>query len=305
MKIKNILIVGGNGELGFNFTKYYNQKFNIFILDKKISKKKYQNVRYIKCDLLKNNKLKNLPKRIDVVLFFVGILGGPFSLNIDSFNEYFKFNCKTLINFLQIIKNHKMKKLIFTSTEHVYGDNDKAQYNNMLLESNPKNYYGVSKLIAEKILYSHFKKNQISIDILRFPRVISENSKNFIYNFIIDILKKKKVSIDNPKNKFNLIFIKDLLSALVSSVSTSENKFRIFNIFNNSKAISLGKIMKVLRNDLKINFKIKTLSKNARKNHNPQNLKITNNYSKKELNWKPKLSNLQIIKKIISLDEFK
>ena len=44
-------------------------------------------------------------------------------LRYKNFHRYFDYNCKTLLNFLNIVKNHKIKKIIFTSTEHVYGDN--------------------------------------------------------------------------------------------------------------------------------------------------------------------------------------
>ena len=40
-------------------------------------------------------------------------------------------------------------------------------------------------------------------------------------------------------------------------------------------------------------------------NHNPINLKISNNFTKKTLKWNPIFNNSKIIKKIIENDEIK
>ena len=70
----------------------------------------------------------------------------------------------------------------------------------------PKNYYGSTKLIAEKILLNFFKKNKVNVDILRIPRVI-QNNKDFISNMINQAFQSKKIIINQSKASFYIFCI--------------------------------------------------------------------------------------------------
>ena len=304
MKIKNILIAGGTGELGNSLTEYLKDKVDIFILDKKIKKKiESKKIKYFKIDLFKNNNLKKIPKNIDVAFFFIGITGGPNSLKIENLKKYMNMNCETLLSFLKIIKKQKVQKIVFTSTEHVYGDNTKKNFNALEDEPNPKNFYGVSKLLSEKILFNFFKNNSISIDILRFPRVISLNKYNLISRIKESVIKKKLVYLNKSNSAFNFIYIDDFLSALKSCMLQKDTKFRILNLFNNSKPIRLKNIIKIFKKELKINFKVKLKKNKSLLDHNPNYLVVSNKSTKRILKWKPKFSNHKIINKIIGINE--
>tara|TARA_Y100000816_G_C26104782_1_gene586669 strand:+ start:57 stop:977 length:921 start_codon:yes stop_codon:yes gene_type:complete len=306
MKIKNLLIAGGGGELGsFLIQHLKEKKINIFILDKKFKKKnKIKNVKFLKFDFLKQYKSQKIPKKIDIIIFLVGITGGPQSLNLKYLKKYIQINCETLINFLKKIKQINPKKIIFTSTEQIYGDNDKNN-NIVKTEPTPKNFYGISKLFSEKILYNYFKDHKIAVDIIRFPRVISNNKNNLIFKIKTGVVKKGTIHLKNPNLKFNFIYINDLLSAFEKSMFQINRKFRILDIFNNSKPISLIEIAKIFKQNFKKKPTIKLIKNIDNKNHNPINLKISNNFTKKTLKWNPIFNNSQIIKKIIENNEIK
>jgi len=306
MKIKNVLIAGGGGELGGHLIQHLKEKkINFFVLDKKFKKKdKIKNVKFIKFDFLKQNKFQKIPIKIDVIIFLVGITGGPLSLDLRYFKKYIQINSETLMNFLKRVKKINVKKIIFTSTEHVYGDNDKNNYITKT-ELTPKNLYGISKLFSEKILYNYFKDHKIAVDIFRFPRVISNNKNNLIFKIKSDAVKNGIIHLINPNLKFNFIYINDLLSAFEKSMFQTSRKFRILDIFNNSKSISLIEIAKIFKQKFKKKLIIKLIKNTGNQNHNPINLKISNNFTKKTLKWNPIFNNSQIIKKIIENDEIK
>ncbi len=302
MRIKNILIIGGAGELGQNLFEYLRPKYKIFVVDKKnLSNKKKKD--YLKCDLLKKKNIHNIPKKIDIVFFLVGKVGGPLSMELNNFENYIKKNCETLINYLNQIKKSNLKKIIFMSTEHVYGDNDYQSDHLNGNEPNPKNYYGLSKLLAEKILYKFYKENKISVDILRFPRVISKNNFNLIKQLKKNIIRKKKIIIQNPKLNFNFIYINDFLSACERCAKKTKKGYRILNVFNSSNPISIKKIIKVIKKKFDINAAIKLNEKSFEVDHNPVNLRISNRTTCKILKWKPKYNNEEIIHKIINNNE--
>ena len=104
---------------------------------------------------------------MDIVFFLIGLTGGTKSLDIKNLKKYLRYNSDSILSFLNIARKKKVKKIIFTSTEHVYGDKIGKIEDAERVEVFPKNYYGLSKLLAEKMLYSFYKKNRINIDILR------------------------------------------------------------------------------------------------------------------------------------------
>ena len=81
--------------------------------------------------------------------------------------------------------------------------------------------------------------------------------------------------------------------------------FRILNIFSDSKPFSLEFIAKKIAINLNKNVRIQFIKGKNFIEHNPLNLHISNNYSKKTLKWKPAYSIDRIIKKLINLYESK
>ena len=298
MVIKNILLIGGLGEIGLEIIENFKKKFNLYVFDNKNFKNsKNKDVRFIKGNCLASKDLKKLPKSFDATIFLIGKKGGPGSLKIDNYKNYFKYNCETLINFLDVKKINFQKKIIFFSTEHVYGDNTVIKNKNFN-EQFPKNFYGSTKLFSEKILYNSWKKNKISVDIFRVPRIIIDKKKNLISD-IFDKIQKDKDIVVNTQVKFHFIYIDDLISAIEKSLFQLKKKYRILNIYNNSGSFSIKEIAllikKKIKNKKKLNFKFKRLNKE----HNPKNLKISNHSTKISLNWFPKFEMNSIINKLI------
>lgn len=297
--IKKVCIVGGNGFLGTKYIELTNKKIlDIIIFDKKVIKKKNK-IKYIYGDCLSKNTLKKIPNKIDILIYMVGQVGGPGSLNIDNLENYFENNCQTLVNFLESIKKNSIKKIIFLSTEHVYGDDCKNLNNHLKTEQQPKNFYGVTKLISEKILKNFYNKNKTNIDILRFPRIINQGDNSLLTNLISTVLKKKILKIDTTNTKFNFLYICDFIKAIDCCSSKINTGFRILNIFNCDKPINLKQITEIIKKTFKIKFFVKYKNKSNKLSHNPIELVINNKkLNKNEINWIPSLNNKDIIKKI-------
>ena len=297
--IKKVCIIGGNGFLGTKYIELINKKnLDIFIFDKKKIKKNNK-IKYIYGDCLSINTLKNIPNKIDILIFMVGQVGGPGSMSINNLENYFENNCQTLVNFLENIKKNSIKKIIFFSTEHVYGDNCKNINNHLQTEQQPKNYYGITKLISEKILKNFYNSNKINIDILRFPRVISQGDSSLLTNLIKTVLKKDILKIDTTNTKFNFLYISDFIKAIDCCSSKINTGFRILNIFNHDKPISLNQISEIIKKTFKIKFLVRYINKSNNLSHNPIELVISNKkFNKNEINWVPSLNNKNIIKNI-------
>ena len=302
MKTKNILVVGGSGKIGKKLILSLYKKNKIFLYDKNLPTNfPLKGINFIKGDLLIDKDLKKIPKKIDTIFFLAGMTGGPKSMNIDNLKKYLDYNCESLLSFLKSIKKIKIKKIIFTSTEQVYGNITQGLIRNNSSEPEPINYYGVSKLIAEKILHNFYNKSKVNIDILRIPRVVGVSNNDLISNMITTAKKKNKIYLKKTKVKFNFININDLLNTFHICLSKYKTDFRILNIFNDSKPLTLkdiaNKIRVILGKKLKINF----LPKKNIIEHNPLNLRISNVDTKKKLSWKPLFGIDKIIREIINI----
>ena len=296
--------MGGGGYIG-KYLFYSNKKDNkIYLFDQKKEKiKSKKKVTFIRGNVHKKRSLSKIPN-VDIVFFLIGLTGGAKSLEIKNLKKYLRYNSDSILSFLNIVKKKKIKKIIFTSTEHVHGDKFGKIEDAERVEVFPKNYYGLSKLLAEKMLYSFYKKNRINIDILRIPRVIALNKSSFLHTMVKSAVNRNKIYINDLNTKFNFIFIDDLISAMNLCSKKQSTGFRILNIFNNSKPENLSalafRIKKIINKKIKIYFLKKT-----QKNHNPKNPIISNKKTKKILHWEPSLSNNEILKKIIKFYEFK
>jgi len=299
---KKILIMGSGGYVG-KYLFYSIKKNNkIYLFDKKNEIiKNNKKATFIQGNIFKEKNISRIPN-VDVVFFLIGLTGGAQSLEIKSLKKYLTYNSDTILNFLKIARKIRVKKIIFTSTEHVYGDKFGKIEDTERVEVFPKNYYGLSKLLAEKMLYSFCKKNGINVDILRIPRIIALNKSSFLHTMIKSAVNKNKIYINNLNTKFNFIFMDDLISAMNRCSKNYSTGFRILNIFNNSKPENLSslafRIKKIMNKKIKILF-----FKKIKNDHNPKNPVISNKKTKKILNWEPRLSNNEIIKKIIKLYE--
>jgi len=300
-----ILIVGGSGNLGSKIVNaLVKKKTKIFILDKK-KNLNLKNSKFIKCNLNNKFEKKIIPKKINVVILAAGIIGGEQSFAEKFAQKYIQNNFYSVLNLLNNIDRTHLKKIIFLSTEQIYGDNQINFLQNKFYEPQPKNYYGISKLLAEKALFNfyHNCEKKISIDILRVPRVIDYSKNNIIYNLIEKIKKNNKIVIRNFKEKFNLIFIDDFLKIIVKVSKHNKKEIRILDISGRDyRSFFLIEIIQKIKKKLglkNIIYKKKTMD-----THNPINLKINYNYSKKNIDFVPKISVSHMIKLIISKHGF-
>ncbi len=196
----NILILGASGIIG----TYLVEQF------KKLKKNNLYNVKgYSSSELnLLNNKeidefLKN--NTFEIIIFLVGLAHkkGKRS-DIAHFDE---INYLTLYNLMTSIKKNRVrfKKIIFSSTISVYGED---LNNNLYLEDckkNPESPYALTKLKAERFLTNTYKEKSW---ILRLAPVYS---KTFRLNLNRRIkIKNCFFKVGNGSNKLSLCNIKNL-----------------------------------------------------------------------------------------------
>tara|TARA_B100000886_G_scaffold334281_1_gene289570 strand:+ start:4211 stop:5071 length:861 start_codon:yes stop_codon:yes gene_type:complete len=271
----NILIIGSEGSIGKSIKNHFLKKKNvnkIICIDKVQNQKKIAKIYYKKLDLSQNIQSKIIfKKKIDIVFFL------SFNLNFKKVEKkkYIEEGKNILKNGLKIIKQNKIKKIIYFSSFAVYGKKE-----GIIKESDvtrPFTVYGKLKKYSENKIISN--SSNYKYLILRISQIYGSQIKtNIIYKFILNTKSGKKIYLyGSGKQKRDFLSIKDFLALLDKLYNFKTSG--IYNVCGNSSF----SIMQIL-NILNYKFKIKTI------NNEDFNLVGDNTKLKKKFKWKPSIN---------------
>ena len=237
---KKIIITGGFGFIGTKLIEKIKKQYNIYIIDNSLKKKVHQNIKNIKCDLTNSQNLKKIKiTNADVIIHLAGQSSGPKSYNIPETD--LKLNLMSTINVINFAKINNIKKIIFSSTFTVYGNNKKEK----LAETencNPQSFYAISKYSSERYLIKLCEKFQIKWNILRFFNVygpgqdLSRTDQGIVSIFLDLIRNKNNIDVNGSLKRFrDLIYIDDVIKALILTLKDKKNFNQIYNVGTGKK----------------------------------------------------------------------
>lgn len=208
--MKNILLTGGTGFIGKNFTKILKNKYKIFLLVNK--KKKYlsfkneKNINYLFFNNV--NEIKNILKKKKIT-YFVN-LATHYTLD-DKDKDIIKIiNANILLPNLVISSLNKkyLKKIITIGTMMEHSNNSKYY---------PSSFYAASKRSFEALIrYYELKFPLLKIINLKFYETFSDNDER---NKIIPTIKKRFIKntitkISSTKLSLNFLYVDDIINAI-------------------------------------------------------------------------------------------
>lgn len=155
---QKILITGGFGNLGSWLCEYYDQQgYEVIVLSKSLRHIKNIHYRVIQADI---SNLQELKKKLSEPF--------DFCIHTASYNEYFHddYAEKALLintlgtrNLIEVLQNGYLKKFLYFSTYHVYG-NDYACIDETC-EASPVNDYASTHLFAEYYLKQFYNTKKL------------------------------------------------------------------------------------------------------------------------------------------------
>ncbi len=290
MDKKTLMITGASGFIGSNFITRYKDKYNI-----------------IPIDLIKNKPEDIDFKNVDCVLHLAALVhqmkGAPRE-------KYFEVNTELTRRVAVCAKASGVKHFVFYSTVKVYGyDGDLYNHDIILNEDspcNPKNDpYGESKREAEKIL-KELENENFKVGIIRPPMVYGKGVKGNMESLIKLIKICPILPFKYTKNRRSLVAIDNLmyLTTLVIDQNAQgiflpldEKNLSLFEIvYGIEQACSLKRINVPLIKPLywflckiKQNIMVRLYG----------SLQFSNNSTKEKLGYKPIVSYVEGIKKMI------
>jgi UDP-glucose 4-epimerase len=251
-----ILVTGGSGFIGGRLINYLQSKnHSIIILDKK--KPSFQ-VDYIVGDISNPGIVDFDYGKVDFIFHIAAQSGGYFSLE-NSYEDAL-WNSVGTMNVVKLAQKLKVKKLVYTSSMAVYGNQENAIEDFGIL--NPISFYGSSKLSAEyyvKLLKEH---NNIPYTIFRLFATYGagqdlENKHQGILSIYLDqALKNNTVKITGAKDRVReLVHVSDVINALILSLNNDDMDNQIYNVTCNERLtpeIIINKIGNRLNKELSI-----------------------------------------------------
>jgi nucleoside-diphosphate-sugar epimerase len=153
-------------------------------------------------------------------------------------------------NLLEIAQNKGVRKFIYLSSAVVYGDVSGEVDENFPIQFTG-NEYTDSKIIAEKLCWEYHEKG-VPVTILRPSIVYGPFSKGWT----IDIAEKLFSEIWKTFDGFgegicNLIYVKDLISAIIMAVQSDRAIGEIFNV-NGPDIVTWNEYFEQFNNALKL-----------------------------------------------------
>lgn len=233
-------------------------KENKFSKEKNFFYKKQIKVFFLKSSYAKLNNIKFVNfNNIDCLIHLAAQTGVIQSMKFPEKDA--EENIINSIKLFQFLKDRKIKKIIFSSSMGVLGDN---LLSSNLSCHNPLNFYAASKSSVENYLNVFKKTYGIKTFILRFSNVYGKFSKkklSVVAAFFKSIIGNNKVSVNGNGNQFrDFLFVDDLVKVIEKLLFTKKydylNKKPIH--VATGKSFTINQLVKIFKKDLGIKFKI-------------------------------------------------
>ncbi len=274
--MKNILVTGAAGFIGFNISNFLlNKNFRVFGIDN------YDNyystkIKYIRIKILNKNKnfffkkiditnKKKLDfffkkKKFDFVIHLAAQAGVRYSLINPQ--KYIDVNIIGFLNIIEQIKINNIKNFIYASSSSVYGDSKKFPLNEKH-SLKPKNIYGMSKKLNEQIAKIYSQEFKINCIGLRFFTVFGEWGRPdmFMLKLFKSHIKNSYFYLNNYGNHLrDFTYIEDVVKVIGKLMNKKFNKHEVFNICSNNP-INIYDIVKEFQKKNKLSVKLVEMHK--------------------------------------------
>ena len=301
---KKILITGGVGMIGKALIKTLSNKYNLIVLDTKgqidrnkkfLKKRRNENFKYFKINILNKKKLNKYFKKVNYVIHLAAMLG--VKNTEDNQKKCWKINFEGTRNVLEASLIHKAEKFIFSSSSEVYGEQKSKK---KIIETSPllgSNVYARSKIESEKLIIDKLHNKKTKFTILRLFNTYGENqvAQFFIPKLCYSVKYNKKFIINgNGSQVRSYAFCDDIAEGIKCCLLKKKSSNKIYNLGNSKQVFSLKKVAQKISkiNKKKVNI---VFSRNFNKGDRKKEREIYQRVCdikkiKKELNYDPKIN---------------
>lgn len=224
-----------------------------------------------------------LTYRPEGVMHLGAILAGPCE---DNPINGFKVNFVSTQTLLDASLALNVKRFFMVSSISVFGRDVVEPVRDDAVK-NPETVYGQTKLASEHLMLWYARKHDLDTRGLRFTWVFGPGRTQGITalysSLILDaIARGEPISIPNPDERGDWLYVKDAVKAIMALWNTPEVKQRVYNIAGGVHSIrEVVEIAKKVRPDAKVIFQ------KGGKNLSLYPAAYDDSCARREISWKP------------------
>ncbi|KAF0153473.1 MAG: NAD-dependent epimerase/dehydratase [Ignavibacteria bacterium] len=264
MKKTKVVVTGGAGFIGSHIVEHWIKAgAEVHIIDNlrtgfMCNVQLFPQTVFHKVSITEREKVFKILENADYVHHLAAMISVPES--VDNPIECVEININGLLNVLDACKENGVKKIVFSSSAAVYGENPESPKRIDMCPL-PKSPYGITKLDGEYYLQMYNEQYGLGAVSLRYfnvfgPRQDPKSQYAAAVPIFIDrALKNEPITIygDGEQTR-DFIFVKDVVKAnMLAAANLSVNG--IFNVAS-GKASSINDIAKGIINSTKSKSKI-------------------------------------------------
>ena len=240
-KFKKVFVSGGAGFIGSHFVDELVQEGKeVVVFDNLSSGKKeflkksisMPNFSLKMGDLLNPEDIAGaMPGDVDLVIHLAA--NPDISKGVKDPSLDFKQTIVATFNLLQVMKDKKIKHLIYFSGSGVYGDVGSVATNEKFGPLTPVSMYGGSKLSAEGLISAFSNLFGIQAWIFRPANIIGDRATHgVILDFVTRLNKDSSqlLILGDGKQSKSYVHVTDILKGVYLAVSKAHDRINIFNI---------------------------------------------------------------------------
>lgn len=236
--MERVLITGALGQLGHEFIKFFIKK-NIYVLASDIRYPKEKlNCDFEIVDAMDNERLNVIVKKynINTIYHLVAVLSATGEKN--PFKSW-KVNMESFQNIIEVSIENKIQKIFWPSSIAVFGTKSKLENVSQDPILNPNTIYGISKLAGEKLINYYNKKYDLDIRSLRYPGIISFESKpgGGTTDYVMKMIESLKKGEDyicflEKDTRLPMLYIEDAILGTIKLMSTKKKNLNVKESYN-------------------------------------------------------------------------
>lgn len=318
MSTKKILVTGGAGYIGSHTSvELINKGYDVFIIDNLSNShgevidaiKEITGTRPFFSNIDLNNKsavneFLHIHK-IDAIIHFAA--HKAVGESVDKPLEYYRNNLVSLINLLELCRDHQIKHFVFSSSCSVYGEPDYLPIDEFAEVKKAESPYANTKKIGEDIIHDSVNACGINAIALRYFNPVGAHPSSLIGEFPIGaplnlfpvvtqtaIGKRDKMLVfgndyDTPDGSCirDYIHVMDVAAAHVVAIERmlngkSKNNYELFNL-GTGQGLSVLQVINAFERTTGINLNYEIT---ARRPGDVVKVYADTSYANKELGWK-------------------
>lgn len=315
--MKKVLVTGGAGYIGSHaVVELLDSGYEVIVLDNLengFRDSVDERAKFYLADVRDISSFEKIfeENKIDVVMHFAGYIKVGESSILP--NKYYLNNTYGVMNLIEAMNKYNVKNIIFSSTAATYGEVKGDALVTEEYPQNPINPYGMSKLMAEKIIFDAAKSYGINYSIFRYFNVGGAHEKypigqkgegvTALIAILLQVAKGEREKLEVYGNDYptkdgtgirDYIHVVDLVRAHVLAIKSLEKNISgVYNLGNGTGFT----VLEMLEDARKVTgHKIPTTF-GPRRAGDPASVVASSAKAREILGWKPEYTD---VSKIIS-----